>query len=101
MDKYKLKQIYIKKFDYPFDTIKQTIINEEIINRILNNGDIKIIKFIGSDWLVKESGFILYYSNILNVNYILIDIEKNDFACSIKFKITHLNGDELKMNYIL
>ena len=96
MDKYKSKQLYIKKLDYPFDTIKQIISNEEIINQILNSGDIKIKKFIGSDWLVKESGFILYYSNILNVNYILIDMEKNDFKCSIKFKITHFNGDELK-----
>ena len=70
--------------------------NEEIINQILNCDVIKIKKFLGSNWLIRESGFILYYSNILNVSYFLIDMEKNDFFCSIKFKITHLNGDELK-----
>ena len=96
MDKYKSKQIYVKKFDYPFDAVKQIINNEEIIKQILNCDDIKIKKFIGSDWLVKESGFILYYSNILNVSYLLINKEKNDFICSIKFKITHVNGNKLE-----
>ena len=96
MDKYKSKQIYIKKFNYPFDTIKQIINNEEIINQILNFNELKIKKFIGSNWLVKESGFILYYSNIINISYLLIDMAKNDFTCSIKFKVTHFNGEGLK-----
>ena len=96
MDKYKSKQIYIKKLDYPFDTVKQIINNEEIINQIFNNKDIKIKKFIGSNWLIKESGFIFYFSNDLSANYLLIEMKKNDFECSIKFKITHINGDELK-----
>ena len=96
MQKYKSKQICIEKYDYPFDTVKEIINNVEIINQILNNDDIRIKKFIGSDYLVKDSGFILYYSNILNYSYLILDIKKNDFIYSINFKMTHLNGNELK-----
>ena len=61
MQNYKSKQIYIAKLNYPFDTVKQIIINEEIINQILNNEEFKIKKFIGSNWLIKGSGFIILF----------------------------------------
>ena len=64
MKNYKSKQIYLAKLNYPFDTVKQIIINEDIINQILNNEELKSKKFIGSNWLIKGSGFILYHSNI-------------------------------------
>ena len=54
------------------------------------------IGLIGSNWLIKKSGFIFYFSNDLSANYLLIEMKKNDFECSIKFKITHINGDKLK-----
>ena len=99
MDKYKSKQIYIKKFSYPFDIVKQILDNAEIINQILNTDEIKIKKFIGSNWIIKDSGFILYYLNIFSASYLLIDIVKNDFIYSRKYKITHLNGNELKNEF--
>lgn len=99
MQEYKSKQIYIKKYDYPFDTVKEIINNEEIINQILNNDDVRIKKFLGSDYLIKDSGFILYYSNILNYSFLIIDIKKKDFIYSIRFKISHLNGNELKNEF--
>ena len=99
MDKYKSKQIYIKKFGYPFDIVKQILDNAEIINQILNTDEIKIKKFIGSNWIIKDSGFILYYLNIFSASYLLIDIVKNDFIYSRKYKITHLNGNELKNEF--
>ena len=96
MDIFKSKQLYIKKFDCPFDAVKQMMNNEEIINQILNYNDIKIKKFLGSNWLIKDSGFILYYSNIISIGFLLIDIIENDFIYYFKFRITHLNGKELK-----
>ena len=96
MEIFKSKQLYIKKFDHPFDAIKQIMNNEEIINQILNYNDIKIKKFLGSSWLIKDSGFILYYSNIISIGFLLIDIIENDFIYYFKFRITHLNGKELK-----
>ena len=92
MQKFKSKQIYIEKFDYPFDIIKLIVENEEIINQILNGEEFSIKKFIGSHWQIKDSGFILYYLNIVNISFLLSDIEKNDFIYSMKYKITHLNG---------
>ena len=39
--------------------------NEDTINQILKTDNNKIKKFLGSNWLIKDSGFILFYSNIL------------------------------------
>ena len=90
-----IKQIYIEKFDYPFDSVSQIFLKNDIFDRVFINKDYKIKKFIGSDWSIKDSGFIFYGSNNLSVVYSLINIEKNDFIIENKYKITHLNENEL------
>ena len=91
----KIKQIYIEKFNYPFDSVSQIFLKNDIFDQIFINKDYKIKKFIGSDWSIKDSGFIFYGSNNLSVVYSLINIEKNDFIIENKYKLTHLNEKEL------
>ena len=52
----------------------------------------KIKKFLGSDWSIKDSGFIFYGPNKLEIVFSLIYIEINDFNRINRFLITHLNG---------
>ena len=91
----KTKQIYIEKFDYPFDCVYQVFMKNDIFNQIFINNDYKLKKFIGSDWSIKDSGFIFYGTNNLSVVYSLINIIKNDFIVENKYRITHLNDQEL------
>ena len=90
-----IKQIYIEKFDYPFESVYQIFMKNDVFEQIFINKDYKMKKFIGSDWSIKDSGFIFYGSNNLSVVYSLINIEKNDFIMENKYKITHFNEKEL------
>ena len=67
MKKYKSKQIYIEKIDYIFDSLKQILYDDQINERIFIKDNFKIKKFIGSDWSIKDSGFIFYGPNNINV----------------------------------
>ena len=96
MENNKTKQIYIHQFEYPFEAINQLLLRRETMEKIFENEDFKIKKFIGSDWIIKESGFILFLINSdINVAFTLKNIEKNDFHRVNRYKITHLNGVEL------
>ena len=96
MENNKTKQIYIHQFEYPFEAINQLLLRRETIEKIFENEDFKIKKFIGSDWIIKESGFIIFFINSdTNVAFTLKNIEKNDFHRVNRYKITHLNGVEL------
>ena len=88
------KQIYIEKFDYPFDSVCQIFLKNDIFNQTFNK-DYKLKKFIGSDWSIKDSGFVFYGTNNSSMVYSLINIIKNDFIIENKYKITHLNEQEL------
>ena len=90
----KIKQIYIEKYDYPFDSVCQIFLKNDIFNQTFNK-DYKLKKFIGSDWSIKDSGFVFYGTNNSSMVYSLINIIKNDFIIENKYKITHLNEQEL------
>ena len=94
MKKFKSKQLYIEKLDHPFDSLKQIVDNDKINEQIFIKDNFKIKKFIGSDWSIKDSGFIFYGPNNINVVFSIKNIENNDFLYSIKYLITHLNGTE-------
>jgi hypothetical protein len=91
----KIKQIYIEKFDYPFESVYQIFLKNDIFHQIFINKDYKLKKFLGSDWSIKDSGFIFYGINNSSAVYSLINIIKNDFIIENKYKITHLNEQEL------
>ena len=94
MKKYKSRQLYIEKLDYPFDSLRQIVNNDQINEQIFIKDNLKIKKFIGSGWSIKDSGFIFYGPNDINVVFSIKKIENNDFIYSIKYLITHLNGFE-------
>ena len=91
----KTKQIYIEKFDYPFESVYQIFLKNDIFHQIFINKDYKLKKFLGSDWSIKDSGFIFYGTNNSSAVYSLINIIKNDFIIENKYRITHLNEQEL------
>ena len=95
MENNKTKQIYIHQFEYPFEAIDQILLRSEKMGKIFENEDFKIKKFIGSDWVIKESGFIIFFIKIeTSIAFALKNIEKNDFIRANRYRITHLNGVE-------
>lgn len=96
MEKKKTKQIYIYQFDHPFEALLGIFSKYETMELICKDEDFKIKKFIGSDWSIKDSGFIFYGPNNLNIVFLLINIEKNDFIRVNKYLVTHINGEKLK-----
>ena len=95
MENNKTKQIYIHQFEYPFEAIEQVLLRSENKFKIFENEDFKIKKFIGSDWVIKESGFIIFFiNNETSIAFALKNIEKNDFIRVNRYRITHLNGVE-------
>ena len=94
MKKFKSNQLYIENLTHPFESLKQIVYNEEINEQIFIKDNFKIKKFIGSDWSIKDSGFIFYGPNNLSVVFSIKNIENNDFIYSIKYLISHLNGIE-------
>ena len=91
MKKFKTKQIDIVKFELPFESIHQAIFNGSF-EEMCTDETFKIKKFLGSDWSIKDSGFIFYGPNKLEIVFSLIYIEINDFNRINRFLITHLNG---------
>ena len=97
MENNKTRQIYIHQFEYPFEALNQLLLRRETMGKIFENEDFKIKKFIGSDWVIKESGFIIFFINSdTSVAFALKNIEKNDFHRVNRYRITHLNGVEFK-----
>lgn len=95
MEKIKTKQIYAHQFEYPFEAIMQLLLKTETFGQIFENENFKIKKFIGSDWVIKGSGFIIFFiNNDTSVAFALKNIKKNDFIRVNRYKITHLNGEE-------
>ena len=95
MKKYKTKQLYIMQLEHPFEAVNQIIFENEKFEKFFQNDDFKIKKFLGSDWSIKDSGFIFYGPNDINVVFSLINIEINDFNRINKYLITHLNGKKM------
>ena len=95
MEKIKTKQIYVHQFEYSFEAIMQLLLKTETFGQIFENEKFKIKKFIGSDWVIKGSGFIIFFiNNDTSVAFALKNIKKNDFIRVNRYKITHLNGEE-------
>ena len=95
MKKYKTKQLYIEQLEHPFEAVNQIIFENEGFEKFCQNDDFKIKKFLGSDWSIKDSGFIFYGPNDINVVFSLINIEINDFNRINKYIITHINGEKI------
>ena len=95
MKKYKTKQLYIVRFEHPFEAVNQIIFENEEFEKFCQNDDFKIKKFLGSDWSIKDSGFIFYGPNDINIVFSLINIEINDFNRINKYIITHINGEKI------
>ena len=98
MDKRKTKQLCIYQFDHPFESLQAILNKQETLDIICTNEDFKIKKFIGSDWSIKDSGFIFYGPNNLNVTFTLKSIENNDFNRVTCYQITYLYGKEFNNN---
>ena len=96
MEKKKTKQIYIYQFDHPFEALLGIFSKYETMELICKDEDFKIKKFIGSDWSIKDSGFIYYDTNNQNIAFALKHIEKNDFNRKNIFQISHINGKQFK-----
>ena len=94
MEKNKTKQIFIYQFNYPFETIQKILIEKPLLEQLYINEEFKIKKFIGSDWSIKGSGFILFFKNNSSITFTLTDIKKNDFIKVNMFRITHFNEIE-------
>lgn len=95
MEKNKTKQIYVNQFEYPFEAINKLMLRKETFGKIFENEDFKIKKFIGSDWVIQESGFIIFFiKNKASAAFALKNIEKNDFIRVNRYRVTHLNGEE-------
>ena len=78
MKRSKTTQLYIVKIGFPFDSINQ-IFFKDWYEKISFNNDYKMKKFIGSDWSIKDSGFMFYGPNYLNVVFNLINLKKVAF----------------------
>ena len=92
MEKSKIKQLFLEKMDRPFDAINQIFFKDGTYEEISLNNDYKIKKFIGSDWSIKDSGFLFYFPNNFTVTFTLINIINNEFIRINKYKITYFNG---------
>ena len=77
MENSKIKQLFLEKMDRPFDAINQIFFKDGTYEEISLNNDYKIKKFIGSDWSIKDSGFIFYCPNKFTVTLSLINIINN------------------------
>ena len=58
------------------------------------NNNYKIKKFIGSDWSIKDSGFMFSDLNETTLVFNLINVEENDFIRINIYKITYLNENK-------
>lgn len=93
MSNKKAKQIYITSFGYPIDSVGTFIFSNKAYDLFCSKKDYHIKKFLGSDWTIIGSGFILYGPNDLNIVFTLSNFEKNDFNVINIFTITYLNGN--------
>ena len=98
MEKKKTKQLFIYQFDHPFESLQEILHKQELIEIICAKEEFKIKKFIGSDWAIKDSGFIFYGPNNLSVTFALKSIEINDFNRIICYQITYLYEKEFNNN---
>jgi hypothetical protein len=94
MIKSKTKQIYIFKINHPFDFINKMFFKNELYRDDSFNNNYKIKKFIGSDWSIKDSGFMFSDLNETTLVFNLINVEENDFIRINIYKITYLNENK-------
>ena len=94
MIKSKTKQIYILKINHPFDFINKMFFKNELYRDDSFNNNYKIKKFIGSDWSIKDSGFMFSDLNETTLVFNLINVEENDFIRINIYKITYLNENK-------
>ena len=90
----KTKQIYILKINHPFDFINKMFFKNELYRDDSFNNNYKIKKFIGSDWSIKDSGFMFSDLNETTLVFNLINVEENDFIRINIYKITYLNENK-------
>ena len=92
MSNKKSKQIYITSFGYPIDSVGTFIFSNKAYDLFCSKKDFHIKKFLGSDWTIIGSGFILSGPNDFNVVFTVSNFEKNDFNVINIFTITYING---------
>ena len=95
MEKYKTKQLFIMQLEHPLEAVNQIFFKNNNFEKYCQDGNFKIKKFLGSDWSIKDSGFIFYGPNDLNIVFSLIHLEINDFNRINKYLVTHLNGKKM------
>ena len=92
MSNKKSKQIYITSLGYPIDSVGTFIFSNKAYDLFCAKKDFHIKKFLGSDWTIIGSGFILSGPNDFNVVFTVSNFEKNDFNVIYIFTITYING---------
>jgi hypothetical protein len=100
MEKTKTKQLYIEKIAHPFEAVNKIFYETDSFEYFCQNKNFKLKKFIGSNWSIKDSGFIFFGPNNLNFAFSLINIEINDFCRVNKYLVTHINGEKIKNELI-
>lgn len=91
----KTKQLYVRNFDYPLETINYMSCDENALSNI------KLKKFIGSDWGVKGSGYLWTGPNNLSAVFIIEGVDQSDFSVNKYFTVSYLNNTKLKNKVIL
>ena len=91
----KTKQLYVKNFNYPIESINYLCCNEVALTNI------KLKKFIGSDWGIKGSGYLWTGPNNLSAVFIIEGVDQNDFSVNKYFTVSYLNNIKLKNKVIL
>lgn len=91
----KTKQLYIRKFNYPMETINYLCCNDDALTNI------KLKKFIGSDWDIKGSGYLWTGQNNLSSVFTIEGLDQNDFNINKYFIVSYLNNVKLKNKIIL
>ena len=84
-------QICIFQFDHPYESMQELLSKSETLEAVCSKEEFKIKKFIGSDWLIEDSGFIFFGPNDLKVTFTIKSLEKNNFNRITHYHITYLD----------
>jgi len=95
----KSKQLFLFQFFYPFETIKMILQNNDFEEFITKKEGFRIKKFIGSDWNIKDSGFIYYGNDNLKIGFTLKNFQIDDFIILQRFKIEYVNDKRIKNKF--
>ena len=99
MKKNKAKQLYLHQFYYPYESLKTFLTNDNIEEYFRRNENHKIKKFLGSNWSIKDSGFIYYGSPNLSITFFLKNIINNDFILKKRYIMTYINNQKTKEEF--